>query len=118
MCCFLNAESDKKEAAATWINWLASGDTAAQMRIDAGWDLPAISDESVLTGYLEITPPDNRQAVFESLNDLVVAPIIEEYSMMSDIITAKLSLAASGEITAKEALDQAQAECSEQITLQ
>lgn len=114
----LNAESDKKEAAATWINWLASSDTAAQMRIDAGWDLPAISDEAVLAGYLEITPPDNRQAVFESLNDLVVAPIIEEYSMMADIITAKLSLAASGEITAKEALDQAQAECSEQIKLQ
>ena len=41
----VNADSDKKEAAATWINWLASSDTAAQMRIDAGWDLPAISNE-------------------------------------------------------------------------
>ena len=37
----VNAESGKKEAAATWINWLASSDAAAKMRIEAGWDLPA-----------------------------------------------------------------------------
>lgn len=114
----VNAKSDKKEAAATWINWLASSDTAARMRIEAGWDLPAIRDEAVLAGYLEITPPDNRQAVFDSLDDLVVAPIIEEYSMMADIITDKLSRAASGELTVEDALDQAQEECSAQITLQ
>ena len=114
----VNADSDKKEAAATWINWLASSDTSAQMRIDAGWDLPAISNEEVLSGYLKLTPPENRQAVFDSLNYLTVAPIIEDYSLMSDIITGKLSLAASGEITVQEALDQAQEECSTQISLQ
>lgn len=114
----VNADSDKKEAAATWINWLASSDTSAQMRIDAGWDLPAISNEEVLSGYLKLTPPENRQAVFDSLNYLTVAPIIEDYSLMSDIITGKLSLAASGEITVQEALDQAQEECSAQISLQ
>ena len=114
----VNADSDKKEAAATWINWLASSDTAAQMRIDAGWDLPAINNEDVLSGYLKLTPPENRQAVFDSLNYLTVAPIIEDYSLMSDIITNKLSLAASGEITVKEALDQAQEECTAQIKLQ
>lgn len=114
----VNADSDKKEAAATWINWLASSDTSAQMRIDVGWDLPAISNEEVLSGYLKLTPPENRQAVFDSLNYLTVAPIIEDYSLMSDIITGKLSLAASGEITVQEALDQAQEECSAQISLQ
>lgn len=114
----VNADSDKKEAAATWINWLASSDQAAQMRIDAGWDLPAISNEEVLSGYLELTPPENRQAVFDSLNNLTVAPIIEDYSLMSDIITDKLSLAATGEITVQEALDQAQEACMAQITLQ
>ena len=114
----VNADSDKKEAAATWINWLASSDTSAQMRIDAGWDLPAISNEEVLSGYLKLTPPENRQAVFDSLNYLTVAPIIEDYSLMSDIITGKLSLAAGGEITVQEALDQAQEECGAQISLQ
>ncbi len=113
----INAASEKKEAAATWINWLASSDKAAQMRIDAGWDLPAISNDEVLSGYLKLTPPENRQAVFSSLDYLVVAPIIEDYSLMADIITDKLSLAATGELTVKEALDKAQEECSAQITL-
>ena len=114
----VNAKSELKEAAACWINWLASSDTAAQMRIDAGWDLPAISNEEVLSGYLEITPPENRQAVFDSLEYLEVAPIIEDYAMMSDIITEKLSLAVSGKLTVQEALDEAQSECEAQISLQ
>lgn len=113
----VNANSDKKEAAATFINWLASSDTAAAMRIEAGWDLPAINDDEVLSGYLEMTPPENRQAVFDSLDSLVTAPIIEDYAMMSDIITNKLSMAASGRITVEEALNQAQSECEAQISL-
>ena len=36
---------------------------------------------------------------------------------MSDIITDKLTLAASGKISVEEALDQAQSECEEQIAL-
>ena len=113
----VNEKSEKKEAAAAWINWLASSDKAAQIRIEAGWDLPAVNNQEVLSGYLAITPPENRQAVFDSLNYLVVAPIIEDYSLMSDIITDKLSMAASGKLTVKEALDQAQSECEAQITL-
>ncbi len=113
----INAKSEKKEAAATWINFLASSDASAQMRIDAGWDLPAISNQDVLSGYLEITPPENKQAVFDSLDHLVVAPVIEDYALMADIITGKLAEAASGKISVKEALDQAQSECETQITL-
>lgn len=113
----VNAESEKKEAATTWITWLASSPEAAQMRIEAGWDLPAIKDESVLNTYLTITPPENKVAVFDSLEYLVVPPVIEEYAMMSDIITMKLSEAASGKITAEEAMKQAQEECENAITL-
>ncbi len=113
----VNADSDKKEAAITWITWLASSPEAAQMRIDAGWDLPAIKDEAVLNTYLTVTPPENKAAVFESLDSLVVPPVIEDYAMMSDIITMKLSEAASGKISAEEALNQAQEECEAAITL-
>ncbi len=114
----VNADTEKKEAAECWINWLASSDTAAQMRIDADWDLPAISNEEALASYLDITPPENRQAVFDSLDYLTVAPIIEDYALMSDIITGKLSEAASGKLTVQEALDAAQSECEAQIRLQ
>lgn len=113
----VNAESSQKEAASIWVNWLASSPKAAEIRIADGWDLPAITDETVLADYLKITPPENRQAVFDSLDYLVTPPIIEDYSMMSDIITEKLGEAASGKITAKEALDQAQEECVQKITL-
>lgn len=106
-----------KEAAQTWITWLASSPKAAQIRLDAGWDLPALKDMDALSSYLEITPPDNRTAVFESLDSLVLPPVINDYSQMSDIITKYVGMAASGELTAQEALDQAQSECEAAITL-
>ena len=115
--CVINAESENKEAAATWITWLASSPAAAEIRIEAGWDLPAVNDEETLASYLDITPPDNRQAVFDSLDYLVVPPVIEDYALMSDIIGQKLSAAANGSITVQEALDQAQSECEAQISL-
>ena len=115
--CVINNASNKKEAAATWITWLTSSDKAAAIRIEAGWDLPAIKDQSTPSAYLDITPPANRQAVFDSLNYLVVPPVIEDYSLMSDIIGQKLSAAAAGTLTVQEALDQAQSECQAQISL-
>ena len=113
----INAESENKEAAATWITWLASSPTAAQIRIEAGWDLPAVNDQETLSSYLDITPPENRQAVFDSLDYLVVPPVIEDYALMSDIIGECLSDAANGSMTVQEALDQAQAQCEAQISL-
>lgn len=97
--------------------WLASSTASADIRLAAGWDLPALKDLNALSSYLEITPPDNREAVFESLNYLVMPPVIEDYALMSDIITQKLAAAAEGTITVQEALDQAQAECEAQIKL-
>lgn len=117
-CCVINPKSEHNQEAAKWITWLASSDTSAAIRLEAGWDLPAIKDESTLASYLELTPPDNREAVFESLNYLVIPPVIEDYSLMSDIIGQKLSAAAAGTITAEDALNQAQAECKEKIKLQ
>lgn len=115
--CVINADSPNKEAAATWITWLCSSDAAAKLRIDSGWDLPAINDETALAPYLEQTPPDNRQAVFDSLDYLVLPPTIEDYALMSDIIGQKLSAAAAGSMTVQQALDEAQAECEAQISL-
>lgn len=115
--CVINKDSDKKEAAATWITWLTSSPEAAKIRLEAGWDLPAIKDQDTLSSYLEVTPPDNRQAVFDSLNYLVIPPVIEDYSLMSDYISSQLAAAAAGTITVEEALNQAQSECETNITL-
>ena len=116
-CVVMNPETDYPEEVATWLAWLASSTTSADIRLEAGWDLPALKDLGALSSYLEVTPPDNREAVFESLDYLVMPPVIEDYALMSDIITQKLAAAADGTITAQEALDQAQAECVAQIKL-
>ena len=115
--CVVNEASENKEAAMTWITWLCSSPAAAEIRIEAGWDLPAINDEEVLASYLDLTPPDNREAVFESLDYLVVPPVIEDYALMSDIIGQQLEAAAAGTVTVQEALDADQAQCEAQITL-
>ena len=115
--CVINAKSENQEAAATWITWLASSPKAAALRIEAGWDLPAVNDEAVLASYLDLTPPENREAVFESLDYLVVPPVIEDYALMSDIIGQQLEAAAAGTVTVQEALDEAQAQCEAQISL-
>ena len=116
-CVVMNPETEHAEEVATWLAWLASSTASADIRLAAGWDLPALKDLGALSAYLDITPPDNREAVFDSLNYLVMPPVIEDYALMSDIITQKLAAAAEGTITAQEALDQAQAECEAQIKL-
>ncbi len=116
-CVVMNPETKHPEEVAQWLAWLTASTTSADIRLEAGWDLPALKDLGALSSYLEITPPDNREAVFKSLDYLVMPPVIEDYALMSDIITQKLTAAAEGTITAQEALDQAQAECEAQIKL-
>lgn len=116
-CVVMNPETKHPEEVATWLAWLTSSTASADIRLAAGWDLPALKDLDALSSYLDITPPANRKAVFESLNYLVMPPVIEDYALMSDIITQKLAAAAEGTITVQEALDQAQAECESQINL-
>lgn len=116
-CVVMNPETKHPEEVAQWLAWLTASTTSADIRLEAGWDLPALKDLGALSSYLEITPPDNREAVFKSLDYLVMPPVIEDYALMSDIITQKLAAAAEGTITAQEALDQAQAECEAQIKL-
>jgi multiple sugar transport system substrate-binding protein len=116
-CVVINPESKNKEAAAAWLAWLTSSTESADIRLAAGWDLPALKDLNAMKSYLDITPPDNREAVFESLDYLVMPPVIEDYALMSDIIGQYLSAAADGTMTVEEALNAAQADCQAQIKL-
>ena len=79
--------------------------------------MPGHKENAALAPYLDQTPPENRQAVFDSLDYLVLPPTIEDYSLMSDIIGQKLADAAAGSMTVQQALDEAQSECEAQITL-
>ena len=116
-CVVMNPETEHPEEVAEWLAWLTSSTESADIRLAAGWDLPALKDLNALSRYLEITPPDNRKAVFESLDYLVMPPVIEDYALMSDIIGQYLSAAADGTMTVTDALNAAQADCEAQITL-
>ena len=96
---------------------MTSSTKSADIRLAAGWDLPALADMDALSSYLSITPPENREAVFESLNYLVMPPVIEDYALMSDIIGQYLEKAASGDMSVTDALNAAQADCVAQIKL-
>ena len=116
-CVVMNPETKNADAVAKWLSWLTGSTESADIRLAAGWDLPALKDMNALSAYLEITPPANRAAVFESLDYLVMPPVIEDYALMSDIIGQYLAAAADGTMTVEEAMNAAQADCTAQISL-
>lgn len=100
----ISKDTKKADAAYRWSKFLTSDPAAVKIRIDAGWELPAVSDSSQLDGYLKATPPANRKAVFEALNNPVVPPVIEDWDKMTDQVTKELEQAKLGKVTPAQAL--------------
>lgn len=90
-----------------WLRFLTSSEEAVKVRLDASWELAAVADQSLFAPYLSQTPPDNRKAVFEALSDIVTPPVIEQQSQMQDIVTRALEKARLGQMSIKDALDEA-----------
>ncbi|MBD2843746.1 sugar ABC transporter substrate-binding protein [Paenibacillus sp. IB182496] len=114
----INKDSKVAEAAYRWIAFMSASKEAAQIRVDGNWELPAVTYPDVLEAYLAITPPDNRQAVFDSLEYLVTPPVIEQFAEMNDTLTLHLAAAAQGAKTPQQALDDAQQELTAKIKLE
>ena len=92
---------------AKWLQYLASSDLTVDIRLNEDWELPAVADKALLEPYLSITPPENRQAVFDSLDAVVVPPVIERQQELQDIVTLYLQKAVLGELSVEDALNQA-----------
>jgi multiple sugar transport system substrate-binding protein len=114
----LSKDTKVADAAYQWIEFLSSSKEVAKIRIDAGWELPAVTYEDILADYASQTPPANRNAVFESMNYLVTPPVIEQAAELTDIINRHLEAAKYGEKTPEEALNDAQKELTEKINLE
>lgn len=56
---------------------MSANEEAAKIRIDNNWELPATENKEILQPYLDATPPDNREAVFESLQYMVLPPVVK-----------------------------------------
>ena len=87
----VSPSSEKKEAAAKFADAMGSDPDIVQLRLDASWELPTIADQSKLTQYLEITPPANRAAVFDSMDYAAAPPALKESGAASEIINNVLS---------------------------
>lgn len=106
----VSATTTNPEAAAKWAEFLTSSEIAATVRVDSAWELPALDKPEYFAAYLEQTPPANRAAVFQALENPVTPPVIERQSEMQDAVNALLTQVVDGELTAQAALDQAKAE--------
>ncbi|WP_448811458.1 ABC transporter substrate-binding protein [Agromyces bauzanensis] len=105
----VSSGSKHPEAAAKFAEFLTSSDVMVQTRLDAGWELPPISDEAALATYLEKGDPANRQAVFDSLDGIALPPVVAEGQQeMQDIMTEELVESQSGRKSVEEALASAE----------
>jgi multiple sugar transport system substrate-binding protein len=104
----VSATSKHVKEATAFAAFLSGSQEAAKVRLDSGWELPPISDPSVLSTYLSKGAPANRQAVFDSLEKVALPPTVgDKQNQMVDIINAQLTEAAAGRMTATQALDEA-----------
>ena len=113
----VSADSKNAEAAYKWIEFIGTSEQVAQLRVQLGWELPCATYSSAMDQYAKLTPPANRQAVFDSLNYVVPVPQIAQFSQMADILGVELDAAANGSKTPQQALDDAQAALEAAITL-
>lgn len=106
----VSATSEKQDAAWKWAQFFTSSPSAAAIRVDASWELPALNDQALFDTWLAQNPPASRAVVFEALDSLVTPPVIEQQAQMQDAVNALLEQAKLGTLTPQEALDQAKTE--------
>jgi multiple sugar transport system substrate-binding protein len=110
----VSANSSEKEAAQKFAEYLTASQVMVDTRLSAGWELPAISDEALLATYLEQGAPENRQAVFDSLDGIALPPVIgDNQAEMQDIVGAELTEAAAGRKSVEDAIASAASQISD-----
>lgn len=102
----VSTTTDNPQASVAWAEFLTASETAAQVRVASSWELPALNEPAYFEDYLEITPPENREAVFLALESPVTPPAIERQNEMQDAVNGFITQFADGMLTAQEALDQ------------
>ncbi|MDD4011126.1 MAG: sugar ABC transporter substrate-binding protein [Sphaerochaetaceae bacterium] len=113
----VSATSKHPQEAAKLAQFLAGSKEATKLRVEASWELPPVTYSDIIESYLSITPPDNREAVFESLNYLVTPPTCVQQSEMQAIIDSYLSQIVYKKLSAQAALDACQKELEAKISL-
>ncbi len=105
----VSATSPNAAAAYEWLKFLTSSKEAVDIRIKAGWELPAVSDPAYVQGYLDQPIPASRDVVFKALDTAVTPPVINNWSQLTDIVGKELEAAKLGQKTPQQALTDAAA---------
>lgn len=103
----VSADSAHADAAYQWIKFLTSSKAAVDLRIAAGWELPAVSDAAAVQGYLDQPAPESREVVFQALDTAVVPPVIGNWNQLTDAVGKELEAAKLGQKTPEQALKDA-----------
>jgi multiple sugar transport system substrate-binding protein len=104
----ISATSPNLEATAKWVEFLTSSKEMVDLRLEKAWELPPVADDALFAPYLEQTPPENRQAVIDSLDAIAMPPVVVQQQEMQDIVGEELSNAAAGRKDVATALQDAQ----------
>ncbi len=103
----VSANSAHPAEAYQWIKFLTSSKAAVDLRIAAGWELPAVSDAAAVQGYLDQPVPESREVVFQALDTAVVPPVIGNWNQLTDAVGKDLEAAKLGQKTPEQALKDA-----------
>ncbi|MCG8452738.1 MAG: sugar ABC transporter substrate-binding protein [Spirochaetales bacterium] len=113
----VSRDTEHSVEALEFLHFLASDPSSVTARLEAQWELPTVNDPSVLERYLAQTPPENKIAVFNSLDYAVRPPALEQYQELVEIVNPKLEMVRLGLMSPEEALRTAQAEAEARIQL-
>ena len=103
-------DTEHPAEAAAWAQFLTASEEAATLRVETGWELPALDKPEYFESYLAMDNPANRAAVFAALGSPITPPVIERQNEMQDTINELLGAVATGELDPQTALDMAKDE--------
>ena len=104
----VSKDSKNADASYKWAKFMSTSEQAAKIRIKGSWNLPITNSKAVLDEYLKQTPPANREAVFKSLEYMVLPPVSDNWQKLSDASDAEFQKVLINQETPKQALDNLQ----------
>lgn len=114
----VSSAADAPGAAYTLAHFLTGDPDVQGLRLDAGWDLPTVSDPAVMDAYAQDTPPANKAAVLDSTDYAFIPAGRPDLDLLAyEILTPHLIAVRENAVIPLEALNAAQAEAERQSAL-
>ena len=114
----VSSTAEAADAAYALIRFLTSDPGVQRLRLDAGWDLPPVSDPAVMDAYIQDTPPVNKASVLESTAYVIGSVVTQDIDILIDeILLPRLEAVRDNEEIPMQALKAAQAEAERRIAL-